>query len=229
MQNMPKIFCAVDTPDMNEAIKIAKSVKDICGVKLGLTFFNKHGSDGIQKVVDESGVKALFLDLKCHDIPAQIGGAVKSLGNLAPDYLTIHASGGLEMMQAAKENANPNMKILAVTVLTSLNSYMLADVGQDTDAQAQVVRLALLAQKAGLDGVICSPLEIEAIRNACGEDFILMVPGIRPEGSSKDDQQRVMTPKQAVDKGATHLVIGRPITKSDDPVLAAQAILDSIA
>lgn len=229
MTDLPEIYCAVDTDDKAKAIATARELNGLCGIKLGLTFFNKHGNTGVQDVIAESGVTSLFLDLKCHDIPAQIGGAVKSLANLGPDYLTVHASGGAEMMRAAKESANPKTKILGVTVLTSLNADMLASVGQGHDTAAQVARLAGLAQKSGLDGVICSPHEIEIIRKECGRDFILMVPGIRPAGASLDDQQRVMTPQQAMDKGATHLVIGRPITGADNPSAAAQAILNSIA
>lgn len=229
MTDLPKIYCAVDTDDKAKAIATARSLGGLCGIKLGLTFFNKHGSAGVREVMHESGAASLFLDLKCHDIPAQIGGAIKSLADLSPDYLTIHASGGAEMMKAAKQSADKHTKILGVTVLTSLNADMLQAVGQGHDTAAQVARLANLAQESGLDGVVCSSHEIDIIRKECGKDFVLMVPGIRPAGASLHDQQRVMTPQQAMEKGASHLVIGRPITESDDPSAAAQAILNSIA
>jgi len=229
MTDLPKIYCAIDTDDKAIAIRTVRTLDGLCGIKLGLTFFNKHGNSGVQEVIAESGIKSLFLDLKCHDIPAQVGGAIQSLANLVPDYLTIHASGGTEMMRAAKESTDLKTRLLGVTVLTSLNADMLASVGQGTDTVTQVVRLANLAQESGLDGVVCSSHEIEILRKECGKDFVLMVPGIRPVGASLDDQQRVMTPQQAMAKGASHLVIGRPITGASAPLLAAQAILDSIA
>ena len=236
-QDTPKIFCAIDTSDINEATKIAKTAGRATGaVKLGLTFFNQNGPAGIRQVVEASGNPALFLDLKCHDIPMQVAGAVKSVVSLAPMYLTIHTSGGAEMMRQAAEAARqeaerqgvPRLKLLGITVLTSLDDDGLSAVGQSIPAADQVTRLAKLAKESGLDGVVCSPREVELVRQACGPDFDIVVPGIRPAGASLDDQARVMTPDEAVVKGASHLVIGRPITRADDPQAAADAIQSSI-
>lgn len=226
----PKIFCAVDSPDINEAVRLAGAVGAITGgIKLGLEFFNAQGPQGVKSVSDAIPGAELFLDLKYHDIPNTAAAAIRSAAHLKPAYLNVHASGGFEMMKAARAACPPETRLLAVTVLTSLDLAMLAAVGQGRDTGAQVERLAVLAKEAGLDGVVCSPHEIALVRKACGDDFILMVPGIRPEGSDRGDQSRIMTPKQAVDQGATHLVIGRPITRAPDPQAAAQAILDSLA
>lgn len=226
---MTLIYCAIDTADIHAATRIATDMVGLCGIKLGLTFFNKHGLDGVQKVVQDSGNHDLFLDLKLHDIPKQVSGAIDSLAVLKPNFLTIHASGGEAMMMAAK-NACPNeTKLLAVTVLTSLDADELNSIGQGHSPQDQVKRLAALAQKSGVDGIVCSPQEIGIVRDTCGNDFTLMVPGIRPETSSMDDQKRVMTPAQAIDAGANHLVIGRPITQNADPVQAANGIIATLS
>lgn len=228
--NMPKIFCAIDTDDISHAKTLISELSDAgIGIKLGLEFFNYFGPDGIEEAMSASPTSPLFLDLKFHDIPNTVAGAVKAVSNrLKPAYLNVHAAGGLEMMQRAKEACHPESKLLAVTVLTSLDDEALVQVGQQTPAQSQVETLAKLTQQAGLDGVVCSSKEIETLRSACGSDFVLMTPGIRPAGASMDDQKRVMTPKQAVDLGATHLVIGRPITKADNPANAAREILSTL-
>ena len=225
----PKIFCAVDTNDVTRAIETAQSIEGLCGVKLGLEFFNAHGVEGVKKVMNSVSDTPLFLDLKYHDIPNTVAGAVCAVTQtLKPAYLNIHATGGVEMMKAAKEACPPETKLLAVTVLTSIDSQTLDSVGQGDDPKAQVARLAQLTQQAGLDGVVCSSHEIELIREACGDDFVTMVPGIRPAGSAVGDQKRIMTPKEAIEKGATHLVIGRPITQADDPRRIVQEILSNL-
>ena len=155
-------------------------------------------------------------------------GAVRTASALGVDYLNVHAAGGLEMLKAAKDACNPATKLIAVTVLTSLDDENLRAVGQATPAADQVKRLALLTQQAGLDGVVCSAHEIAALRAACGPDFALMVPGIRPAGADIGDQKRVMTPADALAAGATHLVIGRPISQAADPAAAARAIMESL-
>jgi orotidine-5'-phosphate decarboxylase len=173
-----------------------------------------------------------FLDLKLHDIPNTAAGGIRAVADLAPTFITIHASGGREMLEAAVEEAGaqaarhnvPRAKLLGVTVLTSLDRSDLEATGVQSDPSDQVLRLASLARDCGLDGVICSPLEIAALRRQCGSDFVLMVPGIRPAGSAANDQKRVMTPRQAVDLGATHLVVSRPICLAPDPRAAAEAI-----
>lgn len=232
------IFCAIDTADMDQAIGVAKTAgKATNAVKLGLTFFNKNGPQGIEKVMKESQVSELFLDLKCHDIPMQVAGAIRSIVSLQPRFVTLHASGGAEMMSQAANAAEDEAeklgvdrpKLLAITVLTSLNDDALGSVGQKTPAQDQVIRLAKLAKQSGVDGVVCSPREVAAIRSACGPDFEIVVPGIRPAGAALDDQARVMTPGEAVQAGASHLVIGRPITRADDPQQAVADIQAEIA
>ncbi len=227
---MPKIYCAIDTDDISHAKTLISELSSAgIGIKLGLEFFNHFGPDGIEEAMSSAPDSPLFLDLKFHDIPNTVAGAIRAVSNrLKPAYLNVHAAGGLEMMKQAKQACHPESKLLAVTVLTSLDDEALVQVGQQTPAQSQVETLAKLTQQAGLDGVVCSSKEIETLRSACGDDFVLMTPGIRPAGSSMDDQKRVMTPKQAIDLGATHLVIGRPITKADNPAIAAKEILETL-
>ena len=173
---------------------------------------------------------ALFIDLKFHDIPNTVAGAVKAAcARFAPAYLNVHASGGMEMMRAAKEACAAGTKLLAVTVLTSMDDAELERIGQHTPSIEQVKKLAHLSSEAGLDGLVCSALEVESLRFTYDPAFVLMVPGIRPPGAEHDDQKRIMTPKQALEKGATHLVIGRPITSAADPAAAAAAIVNEIA
>lgn len=230
MTDLPKIFCAVDTADLDHACALSASIAPVIGgIKLGLEFFNNFGPQGIERVLKAAPDAQLFIDLKFHDIPNTVAGAVRGIcRNFAPVYLNVHAAGGLEMMRAAKEACGSDTHLLAVTILTSLDSEAITRVGYQSDVAAQVERLALLTKEAGLDGVVCSAHEVGALRAACGDDFALMVPGIRPKGSAQGDQKRVMTPDQALNAGATHLVIGRPITGADDPAKAAAEILDSL-
>ncbi|HYH17209.1 MAG TPA: orotidine-5'-phosphate decarboxylase [Azospirillum sp.] len=227
-----RIFCAVDTTDMDSARDLARRVSgSVGGVKLGLEFFIAHGPAGVRAVIGADG-PPLFLDLKLHDIPNTVAGGIKAALPLQPAFMTIHTSGGPAMMRAAMEAAasagGRRPKILGVTVLTSLDDGDLGAVGQGTPVGEQVVRLAVLAKGAGLDGVVCSPNEVAVIRAACGPDFILMVPGIRPAWAAANDQKRVMTPAEAVAAGADHLVIGRPITGNADPAAAARRIVAEI-
>jgi orotidine-5'-phosphate decarboxylase len=225
----PRIFCAVDTNDIDRAIDLTHAVNGLCGIKLGLEFFNAFGIQGVQKIMKQAENTPLFLDLKYHDIPNTVAGAIKAVTkDLNPAYINIHASGGLAMMAAAKDACPPETKLLAVTILTSIDNETLETLGQGNSVKAQVRKLAKLTKEAGLDGVVCSPHEIETIREVCGNDFITMVPGIRPEGAASQDQKRVMTPNDAVSKGATHLVIGRPITQSDNPRKTIQNIIRSL-
>lgn len=236
-KNLPAIFCAIDTTDIDRAIAIAAAMQRAgCGIKLGMEFFNSHGPQGVRQIKEAYQDLPLFLDLKYHDIPNTVAGAMRAVTYLGVDYVNIHASGGFDMMRAANDAVNEEAdkqgceppKILAVTILTSLDDEALKALGQVTPVQEQVVRLAQLTQKAGLSGIVCSAHEIEAIRSVCGSEFVLMVPGIRPSGSAIGDQKRVMTPEQALQKGATHLVIGRPITGAEDPALAALDIIASL-
>ncbi len=225
-----KIFCAIDTNDLDRACEISAKIAPVTGgIKLGLEFFNNFGPQGIERVLKSAPDAQLFIDLKFHDIPNTVAGAVRGIcSNFAPAYLNVHASGGKDMMIAAKEACNKNTKLLAVTLLTSLDDTAIKGIGYKDELSSHVKQLALLTKEAGLDGVVCSAHEIETLRKACGDNFSLMVPGIRPKGSDKGDQKRVMTPNEALNAGATHLVIGRPITGAVDPAKAAQDILDEL-
>ena len=230
MTALPRIFCAIDTNDIDIAIKLSSDVKDYCGIKLGLEFFNGHGIQGVKRIEDAIGDTPIFLDLKYHDIPNTVAGAIRALTNqISPAFLNVHASGGLEMMKAAKSECPESSKLLAVTVLTSTDTSCLQSVGQGQDIDSQVKKLALLTQEAGLDGVVCSSHEIQLIRETCGNDFITMVPGIRPTNSGNHDQKRVMTPEDAIKLGATHLVIGRPITRAENPVAMARSLFENLS
>jgi orotidine-5'-phosphate decarboxylase len=227
-----RIFCAVDTTEMGTARDLCRQLAGLVGgVKLGLEFFVAHGPAGVRTVIGEDG-PPLFLDLKLHDIPNTVAGGVRAALDLKPAFMTIHASGGPAMMRAAVEAAaqagSQRPKILGVTVLTSMDDGDLDSVGQRTPVAEQVVRLATVAQQSGLDGVICSPNEVKALRQACGPDFVLMVPGIRPAWAALGDQKRVMTPAEALAAGADHLVIGRPITGDTNPAAAARRIVQEI-
>jgi orotidine-5'-phosphate decarboxylase len=226
------VFCAVDTSVLYDAKALVDSLNgEVGGFKLGLELFMAHGAAGYRTVASSGA--PIFLDVKLHDIPNTVAGAVSSLLPLQPTFMTIHASGGSAMMRAAAEAAakagEARPKLLAVTVLTSLDSDDLSAVGQDSNTQEQVIRLALLAKDSGMDGCICSPEEILPLRAALGNDFVLMVPGIRPAWAASNDQKRTLTPRQAFDAGATHLVIGRPITKAANPVEAARRIAEELA
>ena len=223
---MNPVFVAIDTTDLEYARALAARLKPhIGGIKLGLEFFSAHGPSGVRAFSDLD--LPIFLDLKFHDIPNTVAGAVRATAALGIDILNVHAAGGSAMLRAAAEAAravNPKTKIIAVTVLTSLADADLDLVGQRGPAADQVMRLARLTRDCGLDGVVCSAHEIKALRAELGRDFLLVVPGIRPKGTDLGDQQRVMGPKEALDAGASLLVIGRPITASPDPVEAARAI-----
>ena len=234
---MPRIFCAVDTTDFTRAEELCRIIAvSKAGVKLGLEFFNTHGPQGIAKIRDAFPELPLFLDLKLHDIPNTVAASVRTLVKLRPQYLNVHAGGGYDMMKAANDAAKEEAakigvqptKMIAVTVLTSFDEEGLKLVGQETPIEKQVLRLAKLTKEAGMAGVVCSPKEIKPIHDALGKDFILITPGIRPEGADLGDQKRVMTPKEALDLGAHHLVIGRPITGSTDPQAAIEAIYRSL-
>lgn len=234
---MSLIFCAIDTPNAERALALAAAMQKAgCGIKLGLEFFNAQGPQGIAEIRRAYQDLPLFLDLKYHDIPNTVAGAIRAAARLAPDFINVHASGGRAMMEAARDALDEataqygiqRPKLLAVTILTSLEQDALQAVGYQGRVQDNVERLARLTRESGLDGVVCSPLEIEPVRMVCGDDFITMVPGIRPESAEQNDQKRIMTPHQAMQAGATHLVIGRPITGAADPAAAARAIIDNI-
>jgi len=220
------VFVALDTPSLTAASTLAASLKAfVGGVKIGLEFVSANGPDGVRAMV-ATGVP-VFLDVKLHDIPNTVAGAMKALAPLGAAIVNVHASGGSAMMRAAAEAARgvpKPSKIIAVTVLTSLAAEDLAAMGISGTPLEQVVRLAKLTKDSGLDGVVCSPHEIAAVRAACGADFLIVTPGVRPSTSASDDQKRVMTPKRALELGADVLVIGRPITGAPDPACAAKEI-----
>lgn len=220
------IFVAIDTPDLGRALALAKAVKPhVGGLKVGLEFLTAQGPDGVRAIA-ELGLP-VFADTKFHDIPNTVAGAAREIAKLGISIFNIHASGGEAMLRAAREAA-AHVKLIAVTVLTSLDEKDLDAVGQKGPAADQVVRLASLAQRSGLDGVVCSAWEIAPLRKALGPDFLLVVPGIRPAGSDLADQRRVMTPRDAARAGADILVIGRPISAAADPAEAARAIAASL-
>lgn len=221
------IFVAVDTPDIAAARALVRAVgRHVGGVKLGLEFFCANGPAGVAAIAGEG--LPVFLDLKLHDIPNTVAGALHSLAGLAPAIVTVHATGGLAMLAAARAAAPVATKVVAVTVLTSLDDDDLAAAGVASGAAAQVARLAGVVRAAGLDGVVASPHETAAVR-AAWPSAAIIVPGVRPAGSAVGDQKRVMTPRDALAAGASVLVIGRPITGAPDPAAAAAAIAASLS
>ena len=216
------IYVAIDTPDMARARTIAAAVKRHAGgIKLGLEFFCHNGRSGVLELA-ELGLP-LFLDLKLHDIPNTVAKAIQALSPLTPSILTVHAAGGRAMMEDARAAAPTGTRIVAVTMLTSLDETDLAATGVAGSAHDQVTRLAEVARAAGLDGIVCSGDEVGAARKAW-KDGLFVVPGIRPANAAVGDQKRVMTPRRAIDEGASILVIGRPVTEAADPDAALRAI-----
>ena len=197
------------------------------GLKVGLELFVKEGPS-LLETIRRAGFP-VFLDLKFHDIPFTVAGAVRSACCYEPELINVHASGGFEMMKAAADAVEGRTRILAVTVLTSLSSKDLDFLGFEREPSDLVSRMAVSARDAGIHGVVCSPLEAAMVREATGQDFLIVTPGVRPSGTSKDDQKRTATPFDAIMSGATALVVGRPITQSDNPRGAAESILDEIS
>jgi orotidine-5'-phosphate decarboxylase len=221
------IAVALDTRDLEVAARLATQVqRHVQVVKIGLELFAAQGPRAVEVVRGGTDVD-VFLDLKLHDIPNTVAGAVRSVARLKPDYLTVHATGGAAMVRAAVEAA-PDVKITAVTILTSLSEADLDAVGLVGPASDAVRRLSLLAVEAGARALVCSPQEVKAVRGEVGPDITLITPGIRPAGADADDQARVATPQQALANGADLLVIGRPITEASDPGAAAASIAASL-
>jgi orotidine-5'-phosphate decarboxylase len=219
-----RLIVALDVPSASEAQKLVARIGDAAGIyKVGLQLFIAEGPSIVRDLV--SSGRRVFLDLKLHDIPTTVALAVKSAAELRVDMLTIHASGGAAMLRAATEAAAGRINLLAVTVLTSLNDEDMQEIGISGRASDQVLRMAALAQSAGCQGIITSPRESLMVRKALGEGFAIVTPGIRPAGAETNDQQRIATPAQAISNGASHIVIGRPITHASDPATAAQAII----
>jgi orotidine-5'-phosphate decarboxylase len=217
---------ALDAPELGTAEAWAGAVAPYAGLlKVGLELFSAAGGDAVRRIAAH---RPVFLDVKLHDIPNTVSGAVRSLARLGPAWITIHAAGGAAMVAAAREaaeEAGPDRpRILAVTVLTSLDASALADTGVSGGTVQQVLRLGRLAMAAGADGLVCSPREVTTIRDSLGDAPVLVVPGVRPAGSAAGDQARIATPDQVARDGADWIVVGRPITQAADPVAAARAI-----
>jgi orotidine-5'-phosphate decarboxylase len=220
------LFVAIDTPYLEDALVLARRVQaHVGGVKLGLEFFCANGHHGVHEV-QKLGLP-IFLDLKLHDIPNTVAKAMQAINVLEPAIVTIHAAGGRAMMEDAKAAAGAHTKVVGVTVLTSLDDHDLSRVGVSDDPHTQVARLAALAQEAGLDGIVCSGHEVKAVKKSWKDGFFV-VPGLRPAGGNSGDQKRTVTPRQARDDGASVLVIGRPISKAEDPDAAARAIVGTL-
>jgi orotidine-5'-phosphate decarboxylase len=225
------ICLALDTPELERAIALARTLRNAVGyLKIGMEFFYANGAKGYEAVARE-GIP-IFLDLKLHDIPNTVEQGLRSLMQLAPApaIVNVHAQGGLAMMQAARKAVPATTKLIAVTVLTSLSHEDCINTGHDPELTTAdlAMTLAQLTHEAGLDGVVCSPHDIEVVRTVLPRDFLTVVPGIRPAGADAQDQKRIATPKSAMDAGADVLVIGRAITSAADPVRAAHDILASL-
>lgn len=216
------IYLALDLPQLREAKELAGKVKaHIGGIKLGLEFFCAHGAHGVHML---SGLGLpVFLDLKLYDIPNTVARAMQAIHVLEPAIVSVHASGGRAMMEDAKAAAGGHTKVIGVTMLTSMDDRDLGRTGVEGSGHDQVMRLTDLAREAGLDGVVCSGKEVKAVHERW-KDGYLVVPGLRPAGGEAGDQKRVVTPRKARDDGASVLVIGRPITRAEDPLAAARAI-----
>jgi len=227
-----KIIFALDVPGIEDVKKWAGVLSGKIGMfKIGKQLFTSTGPDAVRVIRDAGG--EIFLDLKYHDIPNTVAMATVEAARLGVQLCNLHALGGYEMMATTMETLHRNFgdnrpKVLAVTILTSSSQETLAEIGIDTPVSDQVVRLAKLAKRAGVDGVVASPQETGLIREACGTDFLIVTPGVRPVFSSADDQKRIMTPAEAVSAGSDYLVIGRPISAHADPVHACELIIDEI-
>lgn len=231
-----KLIVALDVATAGEARRLVDSLRDVTGMfKIGSQLFTACGPQFVRELV--SGGAGVFLDLKFHDIPNTVAAAGVEAARLGVRMLNLHASGGRQMMTNAVERIRSTCiseslrtpVVVAVTVLTSTDDATLADAGVSMSAEALVIKLARLANDCGLDGIVCSPLEITSVRNAIpAKDFILVTPGVRPAGSAADDQSRITTPAEAIRAGANYIVVGRPITAARDPQAAALAIIDEI-
>lgn len=228
MPNSPQnsVLVALDVPTRARALELAVQLEPhVGGFKIGLELFCACGP----QIVEEIGPSRVFLDLKYHDIPNTVAAVSRVAAHLGVMIFNVHCLGGFEMMRAAVEAAkgeNPAAKVIGVTVLTSHDAASLQNIGINESPRHAVLRMAELAQKAGLDGVVCSALEILPVRAHCGDDFLLVTPGIRPKNTAVGDQKRVLTPAEALRAGADYLVVGRPITGAVDVVTAATKLFD---
>ncbi|MGC6455320.1 MAG: orotidine-5'-phosphate decarboxylase [Coraliomargaritaceae bacterium] len=221
-----QLILALDVPTREEALALLDRLDgSVQWIKVGLQLFTAYGPDFVRQVADRG--HRVFLDLKLHDIPNTVAKAVQSIAALPVEMLTLHAAGGTEMIRWAEEaraEHAPHLHLLGVTVLTSMNDQQLREINVQAPAEAQVLHLARMACQAGIQGLVCSPLEITPVRQTIGSDPILVTPGIRPAGSASDEQKRILTPAQAAAAGSDYIVVGRPILKAPDPAAAAHAI-----
>ena len=223
-----RLIVALDVSTGHAAREIVQRIGDAAGIyKIGLQLFSAEGPQIVRDMVGSG--RRVFLDLKLHDIPNTVGHAIKAAAELGPSMITVHASGGPAMLRAAVEAAGSRMSVLAVTVLTSFRDADLRHTGVPHSMEEQVVQLAALARAAGCAGVVSSPRETAQLRRFFGDNFAIVNPGVRPAGSDKDDQERTATPSEAIAAGASHIVVGRPITKASNPAEAAQAVIAEMA
>ncbi|MCH2257874.1 MAG: orotidine-5'-phosphate decarboxylase [Alteromonas sp.] len=227
----PRVIVALDYDNKDTALAfVDKLDSSLCKLKVGKEMFTLFGPEFVKALIAKGF--DVFLDLKFHDIPNTVAKACRAAAELGVWMVNVHASGGLPMMQAAKEaiatSSNPQTKLIAVTVLTSMDEAQLTDVVSGVTPEQQVLRLAALTEKAGLDGIVCSAQEASALREKHSDDFLLVTPGIRPVGADAGDQKRVMTPPAAMKAGVSYLVMGRPITKAEDPIAVLKAVNASI-
>ena len=228
IQNRHRLIVAIDEPEERGAMALIDSLgASVTWLKIGMTLYYRSGAPLIRRLVDNEW--NIFLDLKCHDIPHQVAGAVTSIAELGVGLITVHTAGGGAMLEAAVKAAEGSgTKVLGVTVLTSMDRALLKGTGIDRDSEALVRARTQLALSSGLDGVVASPLEAELVRSLVPSEFEIVTPGIRPPGANRDDQKRIATPESAIKRGATRLVVGRPITRAAQPAIAASAILSQI-
>jgi len=227
----PRIIVALDFPDADQAAAMAARLHPgLCRLKVGKELFTRGGPALVEKLLTQGF--EIFLDLKFHDIPNTVAQACKAAAELGVWMINVHALGGLRMLEAARDavdRSGQHPRLIAVTLLTSMDSKDLREIGIEASVEDEVVRLAGLVQQSGLDGVVCSAREARSLRVRCGPDFCLVAPGIRPAGSETQDQRRTMTPAEAVQAGADYLVIGRPVTQSPDPRKILETIQGEIA
>ena len=228
MRNSSQVILALDFSDMASTVEMINLTKEHIGIyKLGLEFYLSHGKSGVKEIQSRFSGIEIFLDLKLHDIPNTVAGACRSVADLNPKFLTVHASGGSKMISAASSTL-PNVEITAVTILTSLDREQMIAMGLNENIENLTLSLAKNAVNSGARAIVSSPQEVSLLRKHLGEKVTLITPGVRPSGAERDDQERVMTPREAIDAGADFVVIGRPITKASDPKQAAEAITASL-
>jgi orotidine-5'-phosphate decarboxylase len=228
MRNSSQVILALDFSDMASTVEMINLTKEHIGIyKLGLEFYLAHGKSGVKEIQSRFTDIEVFLDLKLHDIPNTVAGACRSVADINPKFLTVHASGGSKMISAASSTL-PKVEITAVTILTSLDQEQMIAMGLSENIESLTLTLAKNAVNSGARAIVSSPQEVSLLRRHLGEKVTLITPGVRPSGAERDDQERIMTPRQAIEAGADFVVIGRPITKASDPIQAAEAITASL-